>query len=88
MAFAILRTFAGVFITTSGPEFIVFRSSEHTSGFSSITCFSRSSGGSSVVPGANCFGSASLGTNRPPGPVVRLMMSTESRLRIRSITSR
>jgi hypothetical protein len=52
MAFAILRTLAGVLMTTSGPEFMVFRSREQMSGFSSITCLMRSSGGRSVVPSA------------------------------------
>ena len=88
IAAAILRTLAGVLMTTSGPEFIVLRSSEQMSGFSSCTCFSRSSGGRSVVPGAATFGSSGLGTKRPPGPVVMLMMSFESFARMRSITSR
>ena len=49
---AMRRTFFGVLITTSGPEFMVLRSSEQTSGLISAMCSTRFSGGSSVVPGA------------------------------------
>ena len=52
---AIIRTLRGVLITTSLPEFMVLRSSVQISGFSSATCATRGSGGSSVVPGAATF---------------------------------
>ncbi len=84
---AILRTLVGVLMTTSPPEFMVFRSSEQTSGRSAAMCSMRLAGCSSVVPGAATRGSSSLGTKRPPGPVVRLMISERLRLRIRSMTS-
>ena len=56
------RTLRGVLMTTSAPEFMVFRSSEQTSGRSRAMCSTRFSGGSSVVPGPATRGSASLGT--------------------------
>ncbi len=49
---AMRRTFFGVLITTSGPEFMVLRSSEQTSGLMSAMCSTRFSGGSRLVPGA------------------------------------
>ncbi|MDT4852166.1 hypothetical protein FQZ97_863870 [compost metagenome] len=88
ITFAMRRTFFGVLITTSGPEFMVLRSSEHTSGRMSAMCSTRFSGGSSVVPGAAIFGSSSLGMKRPPGPVVRFTISSRFSRRMRSTTSR
>ena len=44
--------------------------------------------GSSVLPGAATRGSSSLGMKRPPGPVVRLTISSRLPRRTRSTTSR
>ena len=46
------RVTRGVFITTSGPLFMVLRSSEQISGRIRPMCCTRASGGSKVVPGA------------------------------------
>ena len=83
---AILRTLRGVLITMSEAPFIVLKSKEQMSGFSLAICSTRFSGWHRVVPGANTFGSSSLGINRPPGPVVRLIMSSLFCVRINSTT--
>ncbi len=85
---AMIARFAGVLMTTEEPEYIVFRSRLHSSGRSAWTCATRGSGRISVVPGAATRGSASLGTKRWPGPVVRLMTMSSSAARRRSTTSR
>jgi hypothetical protein len=71
-----------------GPKFIVATSSVQTSGRSSSTCRTRASGVAMLVPGPPRAGSASSGTKRAPGPVVRLMMTSLPASRIRATTSR
>jgi hypothetical protein len=85
---AMIVTFLGVLITTALPNHMVLRSSEQISGPSATTCSTRRSGRTSVEPGAATLGSSSLGMNRPPGPVVRLMIRSVSLARMRSTTSR
>lgn len=82
------RTFPGVLMTTSPPELIVLRSRVQMSGLRATMCSTRLSGDVSVVPGAATFGSSSEGTKRPPGPVVRLRITSLFRALIRSTTSR
>ena len=84
---AILRQFTGVFMTTSGPEFMVFKSNEQISGLSAVICSTLLSGCVKVVPGAKIFGSSSLGTNLPPGPVVKLIISSLLCFLIKSMVS-
>ena len=81
-------TLLGVLITTEVPNHMVLRSSEQISGLSATTCATRCSGRIRVVPGAATFGSSSLGMKRPPGPVVRLMITSVPLARMRSTTSR
>ena len=88
IAAAMIAALRGVLITTALPNHIVLRSSEQISGLSATTCSTRRSGRTRVEPGAATLGSASLGTNRPPGPVVRLMIRSVALARIRSTTSR
>ena len=85
---AMMRTLRGVLITTSAPEFMVFKSNEQISGFKTRMCSTRFSGITKVEPAAATRGSSWLGTNRPPGPVVRLMMSSGLPRRTLSNTSR
>ena len=88
MRSAMMRMFRGLLITAPPPNHIVFRSRLQISGFSSTTCSVRISGVVSIVAGAATFGSSSLGTKRPPGPVVRLMTRSVSLARMRLTTSR
>ena len=83
-----MRTLRGVLMTTDEPENMVLRSRLQISGRSATMCSMRRSGVVSVVPGAATDGSASLGTKRWPGPVVRLMMTSVLLARMRSTTSR
>ena len=85
---AMRRTLPGVLITTSVPEFIVFRSMVQISGRSTAMCSTRFSGTISVVPAAAMRGSSGEGTKRPPGPVVILRISWVFWARMRSTTSR
>ncbi len=70
------------------PKFIEATSSEQMSGFSSTTCCTRRSAVIIPLLGPAVIGSAGSGTKRPPGPVVRLMMTGEPESRMRSTTSR
>ncbi|MNU10312.1 hypothetical protein D3C72_2573940 [compost metagenome] len=55
------RTFLGVLITTSPPEFMVFRSSVAISGFRATMCSTRFSGRINVVLGPATAGFSSDG---------------------------
>ena len=88
MRSAMMRTLRGLLITAPPPNHMVFRSRLHISGLSATTCSVRTSGVVSIVAGAATFGSSSLGTKRPPGPVVRLMMRSVPLPRMRLTTSR
>jgi hypothetical protein len=88
MILAMRRMFFGVLITTSRPKVMVLRSSVQMSGLSTGICATRFSGTMSVVRGPATFGSSSLGSKRPPGPVVMLRMSCVFLERMRSTTSR
>ena len=88
IAFAMIVTLSGGLITAAEPDHMVLRSSVAMSGLSSTMCSTRLSGGMRVEPGPATRGSSLLGTKRPPGPVVRLMIKSEFLSRMRSTTSR
>ena len=84
---AMISRLRGVLITTAVPEYIVLKSSVHTSGRSASTCATRFSGCVSVVPGAATRGSSSEGMKRPPSPVERFRITSTSAARMRATIS-